>query len=189
MNLREGDIWFCNVYFEDKPNECKERPVMVLADTGNTFRAVKMTHHCARTNDPYDYELRYWKEAGLRTLSTARAGHLLNLPKTSTRFRIGHVLEEDLNEIYYLIAQKQRFGEKVQSFDESISHITESMTTREKLQELLKCGMCLLEAAEVCRVEYDDRDALKEAAKIALEDLPVENTIVDGKAICKEDWE
>lgn len=191
MILREGDLWFATVYFEDKPNEKKDRPVLVLEDRGNIFRALKLTHHEVRSYDKYDYALQEWQEAGLRMPTTVRVAYLLEIPKRSLKFRVGHATEEDMNNIYYLLAQRVRFNERIQTLEESLSHISEDTPLREKIKEILKCGVTLKEAAEICEMEFGDTAALSEAISIAIEGLPVENRIVDGKAIfpSESDWE
>jgi mRNA interferase MazF len=98
--------------FEDRPNQYKERPVVVGAISRETAEvsllAVKVTSHAARAEFPGEVVLQDWQQAGLEKPSVARCSKHMVVPvevlmgqrrygKLSTRDALA--VEEALKEV------------------------------------------------------------------------------------------
>lgn len=100
---RPWELWWAFVQFEDS-DEVKRRPVIVL-DNGEIYAlVVKVTSHAARPQWG-EYELIYWKSAGLPKESTARLTQLISLEHAMFDKRIGQLHPLDIENILHLIQQ------------------------------------------------------------------------------------
>lgn len=95
-----GEVWLAKFPFEEDPSKFKMRPVVVL-DKDNVvgILSVKVTTHEPRKSDPYDTDIVYWDEAGLRVASTARVSKTMRLDESRFKFQLGNLRLEDLQEI------------------------------------------------------------------------------------------
>ena len=89
------EIWMAIVRFEEDPEKIKERPVMICPD-GAVFISYPITSHDIRENDPLDYPISKWKEAGLHHQSTLRLGKRIRLEKSHLLRRLGALAIEDV---------------------------------------------------------------------------------------------
>lgn len=97
------DIWWADVYFEDHPSQKKRRPVVVLEDDGLCILSLKVTTHGPRSFDPCDYELQYWKEAGLAFPSVVRVAHVAYLREDDFHEKLGRLENADILGLQYKI--------------------------------------------------------------------------------------
>ena len=64
MKFKRWELWLARVAYEDQPNVCKKRPVIVYSETECftlSFKVSSQNPHAYREN----YELQMWREAGL----------------------------------------------------------------------------------------------------------------------------
>lgn len=97
--MKRWEIYWANVPFEDQPAVGKMRPVIVCADKQVYVLTIKVTHHEARECSPYDYQLIYWKEAGLSQESAVRVDKISKLVPEDFGEYIGMVQPADALEI------------------------------------------------------------------------------------------
>ena len=97
--MKRWEIYWANVPFEDQPEAGKNRPVVICADKQAYVLTVKVTHHDARANSPYDYRLIYWAEAGLPQESVVRIDKISKLLPEDFGAYIGMVQPADALEI------------------------------------------------------------------------------------------
>ena len=73
---RPFEVWRVAFFFEDKPNQYKYRPVVILDRDEKTgellIAAAKVTSHAPRPDSPGEVVLQYWSEAGLAKPSVVR---------------------------------------------------------------------------------------------------------------------
>ena len=74
--MKQYEIWRAKVRFEDS-DEVKERPVLIWNSAAYVI-AYKMTG-TDRGDDADEFQVRYWKEAGLDKPTTIRIRKLLRL--------------------------------------------------------------------------------------------------------------
>ena len=86
--MERYDIWQAKVKFEES-DEAKERPVLIW--NNQVFLvAYKMTG-TDRGEDPDEYRIRYWKEAGLTKPTSVRLRKVLRLEKGDLLYKIGEL--------------------------------------------------------------------------------------------------
>lgn len=95
----KGEVWFVEFPLEEDSMRTLNRPVIVLDESILGVLSVKITKHSPRQEDPYDIPILYWQEANLRLASTARISKVSLLSKDSFIFKIGDLVEEDLQRI------------------------------------------------------------------------------------------
>lgn len=99
--IRPWDIWWALVHFEDT-DQVKRRPVIIL-DTEEMFViSLKVTSHEAR-HQWGEYEILYWKSAGLPKPSTVRLTQILKLQYQSLDKPIGTLHSIDIVNIQDLL--------------------------------------------------------------------------------------
>lgn len=88
------EIWLARVYFEDKPEEFKERPVVVYDDRAFVCTSFKVTSQVK--NDRYHMKIQKWKEAGLSKQSWIDTGKVLSVPEDCFIRKLGSLDQEDI---------------------------------------------------------------------------------------------
>lgn len=96
---KRWEIWLAKVAFEDNPNEVKQRPVLVLHNTGEKILSVKITSHSPRNSYSGEYEVQKWEEAGLHKPSTIRVGKLSNMDPKMFVKKLGDLQQEDIKNV------------------------------------------------------------------------------------------
>lgn len=107
--MNAWDIYWADVPFDEDKSVIKRRPVLVINDKLAYVLSLKITSHEAREHDPLDYELVYWKEAGLNRKSTVRIGKLLKLEPTDFVEKIGTIHRHDKTNIKLLNEKYERY--------------------------------------------------------------------------------
>lgn len=103
---KEWDIYFAEVFFEDKPTESKMRPVLISGDNVAYLLIFKITSHEPRTKYIYDYSIMDWEQAGLKKPSTIRLGSKLKIQKENIIKRIGRLSQADILRIKLILYEK-----------------------------------------------------------------------------------
>ena len=62
--MQKWEIWLAKVRFEDKPNESKLRPVLVIDKEDIYILSFKMTSHEPRQNYFGEYSIKFFKKLG-----------------------------------------------------------------------------------------------------------------------------
>lgn len=93
--MNRGEVWFAKFPYEDKPNEFKYRPVIILGKSSDELRVlvVKVTTKERKEDIP----IIYWQEAKLRFKSFARTAKFLTLLKEDFKFKIGDLHLDDFS--------------------------------------------------------------------------------------------
>lgn len=94
--MKRWQIYWADVPFEDDPTQRKRRPVLIAKDCVAFVLSFKITSHGAREYDPYDYEICFWKEAGLNSQSTVRISKLTKLNREDFCGYIGELHPADV---------------------------------------------------------------------------------------------
>lgn len=97
--MKKGEVWFVEFPLEEDSSRILNRPVIVLDENVLGVLSVKITKHHPRVEDSYDIPILYWEEAGLRLASTARVSKVTLLSKDSFIFKIGDLLDEDMERV------------------------------------------------------------------------------------------
>ena len=106
MNIKEWEIWWADVMFEDS-SEHKRRPVLVLNDCeGLLIETVKITSHPKR--DVFDVEINEWKSCGLSKSSTVRLDKVVVLNRNKFISKIGDLSARDKIQIRLVLGRGQR---------------------------------------------------------------------------------
>ena len=98
--MRRYEIWRASVKFEDS-SEVKERPVLIWNNVAYSIVAYKMTS-TDRTTDygkqakkPEEFEVKYWREAGLNKPTFIRLRKVLPLQSSDMIKKIGELDPRD----------------------------------------------------------------------------------------------
>lgn len=89
------EVWFADFPFEDDAGRSKDRPVIILSINPLTIATVKVTSQSKRTEDPYDVEIKFWKEAKFEKPSVARVSKQQILSKALFRRCVGRLHPQD----------------------------------------------------------------------------------------------
>lgn len=104
-DVRKGDIWFAYVYFLDKPDVGKVRPVLVV-DVEDTAKAIalKITSQSS-LDSSISIEIEKWEECGLKKPSLIRIDQIFQIPEKDFlgEERLGCVTEELLSRVESII--------------------------------------------------------------------------------------
>jgi mRNA-degrading endonuclease toxin of MazEF toxin-antitoxin module len=76
---RRFEIWLARVYFKDKPNVVKQRPVVVIDTRESSATVAKVTSHTPRDDFEGEVAIENWQEAGLLKPSTIRCSQVYEL--------------------------------------------------------------------------------------------------------------
>jgi hypothetical protein len=77
-SVGKWQLWLARLHFMDKPQISKRRPVLVIDVDGNEATVVKITSHEPR-DEPGEYAIIEWREAGLLKPSTIRTSQIFRL--------------------------------------------------------------------------------------------------------------
>ena len=102
--MKKWEIWLANVRFEDKPNESKLRPVLVIDKDDIYILSFKMTSHEPRQNDFRDYSIKFFQEAGLHKPTVIRLSKKLALLENEFVHKIGRLHPFDINEVNKILS-------------------------------------------------------------------------------------
>lgn len=102
--MKKWEIWLANVRFEDKPNESKLRPVLVIDKEDIYILSFKMTSHEPRQNDFIDYSIKFFQEAGLHKPTVIRLSKKLALLENEFVHKIGRLHPFDINEVNKILS-------------------------------------------------------------------------------------
>ena len=72
MMIEKWEVWNVQFAYEDKPEEAKIRPVLVIDARKNIVIALKITSHNPRKEYGGEDQIEKWKEAGLDKPSVVR---------------------------------------------------------------------------------------------------------------------
>ena len=89
-----GEVWLATFVFDDDESKYKARPVLVLGDYAVSLCGFKMTTRKPR--DEHEYEVKYWKEAGLSKPTTIRTSKYIPLTDEIMIRKIGSLQPYDL---------------------------------------------------------------------------------------------
>lgn len=89
------EIWFADFAFEEDDGRSKDRPVIILSINPLTIATVKVTSKEVREEDPYDVEIKYWKEANFSKPSVARVSKQQSISKALFRRCVGKLHPQD----------------------------------------------------------------------------------------------
>jgi len=90
--ISKYDIWLAEVRFSEI-EETKVRPVLILDQIKNEVLCLRMTSKLPQTAD--DYEIVYWKEAGLFKQTVINTTLRLRLERNKLISRIGALHDSD----------------------------------------------------------------------------------------------
>ena len=107
MQFARWEVWWAYVEFEDRPEEGKIRPVLIINDKETYVFVLKMTSREQRESDPLDYAIKRWEHAKLDKPTTVRVGCLYQLQYRSFVERIGRLHVSDIYEIQKLIDKRR----------------------------------------------------------------------------------
>lgn len=101
--MQKWEIWLANVRFEDKPDEYKLRPVLVIDKENIYFLSFKMTSHKPRDNYFGEYSIQFFQEAGLKKPTVIRLSKKLLLLEKEFINKIGRLHPYDINEVMKIL--------------------------------------------------------------------------------------
>lgn len=101
--MQKWEIWLANVRFEDKPDEYKLRPVLVIDKENIYFLSFKMTSHKPRDNYFGEYSIQFFQEAGLKKPTVIRLSKKLLLLENEFINKIGRLHPYDINEVMKIL--------------------------------------------------------------------------------------
>ncbi|MDR1358791.1 MAG: hypothetical protein LBJ48_05505 [Coriobacteriales bacterium] len=78
-NLHIFGIYLAKVYFDDKPDVYKVRPVVLIDKAEALFLVLKITSSIVQ-GEPQSYYLNNWRECGLNVPSSVVLSHLYQIP-------------------------------------------------------------------------------------------------------------
>lgn len=100
---KKWEIWRANVRFEDNPSQSKERPVLIINPESENKIAYALSCYVTskppRPNDPMDYDIKKWSEAGLDCPSTIRLNKRFEVKKSSLIVKVGMLKTIDILKI------------------------------------------------------------------------------------------
>lgn len=102
-NYSPWDVLLAKVFYDDKPEEYKIRPVVLIDKKANLYLMLKMTSHKPRSNFPGEYPVQHWREAGLKKPSTIRASQINRTPLNLIYKKIGTLHQEDQKNLYFIL--------------------------------------------------------------------------------------
>lgn len=88
------DVCWCKLYYEDKKNTFKVRPVIILDDKNALI--IKLTTNANRLGQKGEYLLLDWNKEGLNKPSIARLTKIIKLRKSTILNYIGHLSDRDV---------------------------------------------------------------------------------------------
>lgn len=98
MKIRPWELWWAEVKFEGS-DDSKVRPVIVVGKNVVAIFSLKVTSHEPRNKFYGEYELIYWKKAGLEKPSTVRISKFLKLKESDFISKIGDLEAADIKNI------------------------------------------------------------------------------------------
>lgn len=93
MMIKRWDIYWAYVKYEES-DEVKRRPVLIINSTVAAIISFKMTSK-DRGDEPPEYEVREWKEAGLPVQTYVRCDKPIRLSERDLDGKIGQLTERD----------------------------------------------------------------------------------------------
>ena len=94
---KQWEIWSAKFAFEDDPNTVKTRPILVLENRElYPILAAKITSHPSRSNYLGEYEIKEWREIGLKSPSPIRLSKRLLLQEVDFNRKIGRLKPIDI---------------------------------------------------------------------------------------------
>ena len=73
------DVWLARVYFSDRPDIAKIRPVLVVDAEADMITIAKITSHSPRSAFEGEVSLTRWQDAGLLKPSTVRCSQVFKM--------------------------------------------------------------------------------------------------------------
>ncbi len=92
--MDKWDIWLARVYFEDKPDEFKDRPVVIYDEQAFVCTSFKVTSQIK--NDARHMRIEKWKEAGLSKPSWIDISKTLSIDESCFIKKLGTLDSEDI---------------------------------------------------------------------------------------------
>lgn len=102
--MQKWEIWLAKVRFEDKPDEYKYRPVLIIDNENIYIVSFKMTSQKPRNNYFGEYSVKFFKEAGLHKQTVIRLSKKLLLHKNELVNKIGRLHPFDINEVIKILS-------------------------------------------------------------------------------------
>lgn len=94
--------------FEENASRVKRRPVIIAKDAAVYVLTLCVTSHGVWDTDHYDYQLQFWREAGLNLASVVRVSKLAQFKLEAVHERIGRLHPMDVVEIQKLMYKLYR---------------------------------------------------------------------------------
>ena len=101
MTVKPWEIWDVLFRFEEKPQQAKRRPAIVIEANGAFIYALMLTKEGPREGD---YKLEKWREAGLSVVSYVRIYRKARIPLADVYEKRGDVYISDRIMIQHRIA-------------------------------------------------------------------------------------
>lgn len=96
-SIRKGDVWLAYDLHSNK-----NRPFIIISDklVGiDVDMSVLTVTSISKTRNPYDIDLKFWKEAGLFKPSIARCAKVQTLEQKLLRHKLGVLQPEDWEQV------------------------------------------------------------------------------------------
>lgn len=110
MEYVKYGIYIGIIYFEDI-NKYKIRPILLMNDKGNYnfYDVFKITSQDKKYK--YDYEIKKWKEAGLKEKSYIKLRKIEVIEKDFIKVKIGDLQKEDIEGMQDLLKEMKKDDE------------------------------------------------------------------------------
>lgn len=103
--IKVREVWSAWVRFEERPDEGKSRPVLVIDVDGDKAIVMSVPFTSTEPRDEYDIEVFDWAEIPLDHISTARISKTITIPVSDFLKKIGEVSDDDWDNITNLLMQ------------------------------------------------------------------------------------
>ena len=105
QQIKEREVWSAWVRYEDRLDEGKYRPVLVIDVDGDKAVVMSVPFTSTEPRDEYDIEVFDWTEIPLNHISTARISKTIVIPVSDFLKKLGKVSDDDWDNITNLLMQ------------------------------------------------------------------------------------
>ena len=103
--IKVREVWSAWVRFEERPDEGKCRPVLVIDVDSDKAIVMSVPFTSTEPRDEYDIEVFDWAEIPLDHISTARISKTITIPVSDFLKKLGKVSDDDWDNITNLLMQ------------------------------------------------------------------------------------
>lgn len=103
--IKAREVWSAWVRFEERPDEGKCRPVLVIDVDGDKAVVMSVPFTSTKPRDEYDIEVFDWAKIPLDHISTARISKTIVIPVSDFLKKLGKVSDDDWDNITNLLMQ------------------------------------------------------------------------------------